>query len=250
MKFIGIIPARYASTRFPGKPLVDIKGKTMIQRTYERASQALDVVYVATDDERIRQAVIGFGGNVAMTSAEHKTGTDRLLEAIAVIEKKRNEKFDVVLNIQGDEPFINAKQLHLLTGSFTPKTQIATLVKPISDNAEIFDENRPKVVFTKTKKALYFSRSPIPFVRGSDKKNWIDKYSFHRHLGMYAYRRDILEEIYKLEQSPIELAESLEQNRWLENGFEIHVEITLHESPAVDTPADLQKILDSDLIFD
>jgi 3-deoxy-manno-octulosonate cytidylyltransferase (CMP-KDO synthetase) len=243
MKFIGIIPARYASTRFPGKPLVDIAGKTMIQRVYEQSSKAIDTVIVATDDKRIEKAVIGFGGKVVMTSKKHKSGTDRCNEAVEKYIEETGESFDVVVNIQGDEPFIQPEQLKNVMSCFkTKSTQIATLVKPINNSEDILNKNKPKVVLNTKSEAIYFSRSPIPFVRGPKVADWVKKHQFYKHIGLYAYRIDILKKITELEQTPLEIAESLEQLRWIENGYKIKVEQTEFESIAIDTKQDLKKI--------
>jgi 3-deoxy-manno-octulosonate cytidylyltransferase (CMP-KDO synthetase) len=239
-KYIGIIPARYASTRFPGKPLAIIQGKPMIQRVYEQASKVLDRVYVATDDERIFKAVKEFGGRVTMTSTSHSSGTDRCAEAVTRVEKELGEQFDVVLNIQGDEPFIEPQQISLLMECFEQQqTQIATLVKIASLPDEVFNPNRPKVVLGSDQQALYFSRSPIPFVRGADKEDWFGSAIFYLHIGLYAFRKDVLHEITKLPQSALEKAESLEQLRWLENGFRIAVRTTTYDSFGIDTPEDM-----------
>ncbi len=244
MDFIGIIPARFASTRFPGKPLVDINGKTMIERVYEQAKKALEYVYVATDDERIANEVHRFGGRVVMTSEKHQSGTDRVAEAIEIIRKETKENFDVVINIQGDEPFIQPKQIEEIKTCFdNPLTKIATLVKKIENTEDIFDVNKPKVIFNKKMQAIYFSRSPIPYLRGTEKEQWHLKHDFYKHIGMYAYKIKTLKELTELEQSPLELAESLEQLRWIENGYAIYVAITKFDSFGVDTPEDLRKIL-------
>lgn len=243
MKFIGIIPARYASTRFPGKPLADIDGKPMIQRVYEQVKIVLDDVVIATDDSRIEEAVKAFGGEVIMTSSKHQSGTDRIAEAIEKIEAESSENYQVIINIQGDEPFIQPEQILALKDCFkTPSTQIATLIKTIENSEEIFDMNKVKVVVSKNLRALYFSRSPIPFLRGSEKKDWMKKQTYYKHIGMYAYRRDTLNEITKLPQSSLEIAESLEQLRWLENEYVIQTEITKHESIGIDTPEDLERV--------
>lgn len=243
MKFIGIIPARYASTRFPGKPLADINGKTMIQRVYEQVKLVLDDVVVATDDSRIEEAVKAFGGEVVMTSTEHQSGTDRIAEAIEKIEVESSENYQVIINVQGDEPFIQPEQILALKACFKiPSTQIATLVKAIENQDEIFDMNKVKVVLSKNKRALYFSRSPIPFLRSEKKENWLKKQTYYKHIGMYAYRKDALNEITKLAQSPLEISESLEQLRWLENEYVIKTDITEHESIGIDTPEDLERI--------
>jgi 3-deoxy-manno-octulosonate cytidylyltransferase (CMP-KDO synthetase) len=244
MEFVGIIPARYASTRFPGKPLVDIGGKTMIQRVYEQASKALKWVYVATDDDRIAENVKSWGGRVVMTSSEHKSGTDRCSEAIKKIQIVEDEvKFDVVINIQGDEPFIKPEQLRLLKSTFEdPNVNIATLAKRIEDKDDIFNPNVVKVIIDKELQAIYFSRSPIPYIRNEQPENWLTAYPFLKHIGIYAYRVVTLRQITLLSPSAIELAESLEQNRWIENGYRISVETTKFETVAIDTPEDLEKI--------
>lgn len=249
MKFLGIIPARYASTRFPGKPLADINGKPMIQKVYEQAVLALEHVWVATDDLRIENKVQDFGGNVVITSSDHQSGTDRIAEAVSKIEAKLKIKFDVIINIQGDEPFIQPEQISQLKKCFEqPSTQIATLIKPITESKEIFDPNKVKALISKDMRALYFSRSPIPFVRGSEEEKWIEKTTFYKHIGMYAYKHDVLMEVTKLEQSSLELAESLEQLRWLENGYYIQTDITLHESIGIDTPEDLKRVRELGLL--
>ena len=245
MNFVGIIPARFASTRFPGKPLADINGKTMIQRVYEQASIALEHVYVATDDKRIEDEINRFGGNVIITSGKHQSGTDRLAEAIEMIHKKHTEKFDVIINIQGDEPFIKPEQIKEIQTCFeNPLTKIATLIKKIENNEDIFDVNKPKVIINKKMQAIYFSRSPIPFLRNIENDIWHTKHVFYKHVGMYAYKVKTLQELTELEQSPLELAESLEQLRWIENGYAIYTAITKFDSIGVDTPEDLKKILE------
>lgn len=244
MQFIGIIPARYASTRFPGKPLADIGGKTMIQRVYEQASKALDTVYVATDDERIAQNIESFGGKYVMTSKDHKSGTDRCSEAIKKIQMDEPEKkFDVIINIQGDEPFIKPEQLRLLMSCFVDENvQIATLAKPIEEEEELFNPNIVKVIRNKDSNAIYFSRSTIPYIRNEDKSNWLKSFGFLKHIGIYAYKTLTLKQLTLLQPSSLELAESLEQNRWLENGYAIYVEPTKFETLAIDTPEDLEKV--------
>lgn len=256
MKFIGIIPARYASKRLPGKPLINISGKPMIQRVYERASKVLDTVFVATDDERIEKAVLNFQGKVIMTSKNHKTGTDRCAEAIDKIHQSLNKKFDVIINIQGDEAFIHTEQIKKIMECFhSQSTQIATLIKPIKNSEEIFNPNKVKVVINNNKEAIYFSRSPIPCIRNAEKEDlpggicgtsipqgWIKQHQFYEHIGLYAYKYDTLKKITKLPQSTLELAESLEQLRWIENGYKIKVEITEYESISIDTEGDLKKI--------
>lgn len=245
MKFIGIIPARYASTRFPGKPLADMAGKPMIQRVYEQVKDVLDAVCVATDDVRIEGAVKAFGGNVVMTSESHRSGTDRCFEAYS----KVGEGFDIVINIQGDEPFIHPEHVETIKGCFSDgNTEIATLVKPFKadDDFEstLFNPNSPKVVVNKRGEAMYFSRSIIPYIRGKKYTDWLPNHVFYKHIGMYAYRADILREITQLPQSTLELAESLEQLRWLENGYRIKVGITEQETIGIDTPEDMQKALE------
>ncbi|MCD8176946.1 MAG: 3-deoxy-manno-octulosonate cytidylyltransferase [Tannerellaceae bacterium] len=245
MKFIGIIPARYASTRFPGKPLADMDGKPMIQRVYEQVQQALDKVIVATDDTRIEQAVMQFGGEVVMTSPDHKSGTDRCYEAFV----KAGNGYDVIINIQGDEPFIHREQIEALKECFdSPEIDIATLVKPFkaTDDFEkdLFNPNSPKVVLNKNREALYFSRSVIPYVRGKNHLEWLQNHTFYKHIGLYGYRAHVLSEITRLPQSTLELAESLEQLRWLENGYKIKAGITQHETIGIDTPEDMERALE------
>ncbi len=243
MKFLGIIPARFASTRFPGKPLVDMLGKPMIQRVYERVKDLLDDVYVATDDHRIYDAVTAFGGKVLMTSSWHKSGTDRCYEAYTQI----GMPFDVVINIQGDEPFISEDQIETIKQCFNdPTTQIATLVKPFDPNdgfEALFNPNSPKVVINKRMQAMYFSRSVIPYVRGKDHNEWLHVHDYYKHIGLYAYKSEVLKEITSLPQSTLEIIESLEQLRWLENGYIIKVGITNSESIGIDTPEDLEKAI-------
>jgi 3-deoxy-manno-octulosonate cytidylyltransferase (CMP-KDO synthetase) len=242
--FLGIIPARYHSSRFPGKPLVDIAGKSMVRRVYEQASSLLEQVVVATDDPRIETAVMDFGGNVFLTSPEHASGTDRCAEALEMFIAEHNRIVDVVLNIQGDEPFIQPEQIqHLMTCFNDPSTQIATLAKVIEYTEELNDPNITKVVCNLRQEALYFSRSPLPYIRGKERSEWIRDHRFLKHIGMYAYQTDILREITRLTPSELELAESLEQNRWLENGYRIHVKTTEYDSFSIDTPADLEKIV-------
>jgi 3-deoxy-manno-octulosonate cytidylyltransferase (CMP-KDO synthetase) len=245
MKFIGIIPARYASTRFPGKPLADMLGKPMIERVYEQVKDVLDAVYVATDDERIEEAVKQFGGNAIMTSPNHRSGTDRCYEAYCKI----GSGFDVVINIQGDEPFIQPKQIETLKACFESEdVQIATLVKPFDANGDfestLFNANSPKVVLNKNNEAMYFSRSIIPYIRGKKYDEWLPNHIFYKHIGLYGYRAETLKEITHLPQSTLELAESLEQLRWLENGYKIKVGITDLETIGIDTPADMQRAIE------
>ena len=253
MKFIGIIPARYASTRFPGKPLAEICGKTVIRRVYEQASKALDTVVVATDDERIYNAVESFGGKVVMTRPDHRCGTDRCLEAYNGITtpfwREQNDTDTVIINIQGDEPFIQPEQIEALMACFdSPETQIATLVRPYTAQdtlADLENPNTPKVAWSQaTGEALLFSRSVIPYLRGVDKSEWLQRGSFYRHIGLYAYRADVLAKITKLDPSPIEKAESLEQMRWLENGYKIRIGITDTPTIGIDTPEDLEKAIE------
>ena len=243
MNFIGIIPARYASTRFPGKPLADMMGKPMIQRVYERVAGLLDEVVVATDDERIYNAVIGFGGKVTMTSPDHQSGTDRCFEAYTKTQSEHPD--DVIINIQGDEPFIQASQIELLKNCFKDEeTQIATLVKPFDvedDFDSLFNPNTPKVVLNAKQQAIYFSRSVIPYVRGMHHVEWLKTQTFYKHIGLYAYKAEVLKAITSLPQSILEKAESLEQLRWIENGYTIKVGITHEETIGIDTPEDLEK---------
>jgi 3-deoxy-manno-octulosonate cytidylyltransferase (CMP-KDO synthetase) len=241
MNFIGIIPARYESTRFPGKPLVMIGDKPMIQWVFENAAKALKNVWVATDDDRIFDAVQQFGGNAVKTLSTHQSGTDRCAEAALKLSKKID--FDVVINIQGDEPFIQPTQIELLKLCFVSETDIATLVKQIETEDELFNPNRPKVVLDNNQNALYFSRSPIPFVQGEEKKEWHKKNKFWAHIGMYAYKKDVLQKITKLEPGKLELTESLEQLRWLENRFRIKTAKTNVQSIGIDTPEDLENAL-------
>ncbi len=245
MRFIGIIPARYASTRFPGKPLAMLGDKPMIQRVYEQARKALDEVVVATDDERIYQAVEQFGGRAIMTRKDHKCGTDRCLEAFdrSASGVNKDDKETVIINIQGDEPFIQPEQIEAIKACFP--TEIATLVKPFTEEdglAALENPNTPKVVFSReTGNALLFSRSVIPYLRGIDRQDWLKQHKHYKHIGMYAYRADILREITRLPQTEAELAESLEQLRWLENGYQIRVAETNVQSIGIDTPEDLEK---------
>lgn len=238
MKFVGIIPARYASSRFPGKPLAILGGKMVIERVYMQVKEALKDVYVATDDERIYKAVKSFHGNVIMTNNKHKSGTDRICEAI----DKIGEKYDVVINIQGDEPFIQASQIKTVIDCFDDsQTQIATLGKRFGKIEDVQNPNSPKIVLDNNNYAMYFSRSPIPFIRGKETKEWLANFPFLKHIGLYAYKTEVLKEISKLQQSPLEIAESLEQLRWLQNGYKIKVGITDIETIGIDTPEDLQK---------
>lgn len=238
----GIIPARYASTRFPGKPLALISGKTMIERVYTQARKSLDAVYVATDDERIFNTVMNFGGSAVMTSDRHRSGTDRCAEAAGIIQKLTGRKTDIIINIQGDEPFLKPDQINQLVSCFSDRSvEIATLVKKIDPGENLFNPNHPKVVVDLFGNALYFSRSAIPYVRDAGENDWLTRHIFFRHIGIYAYRTEVLEKITRLPPSPLEKAESLEQNRWLENGFRIRTAVTEFDSFSIDTPADLQK---------
>lgn len=238
MKFIGIIPARYASTRFPGKPLALLGGKTVIQHVYEKVAAVLEAAYVATDDERIYDVVKSFGGQVVMTRTDHKSGTDRIEEAI----EKIGGEWDVVVNVQGDEPFVAKSQLDTICHCFDdPTTQIATLGKPFESMEAVQNPNSPKIVVDNMGFAMYFSRSVIPYVRGKEKSSWLTHYPFLKHLGIYAYRKDVLRQITQLPQSSLEIAESLEQLRWLQNGFKIKVGTTNVETVGIDTPQDLER---------
>jgi len=242
MNSIGIIPARYASTRFPAKPLVEIRGKSMIQRVYEQAkkSSALDYVVVATDDQRIFEVVRAFGGEVVMTSKDHQSGTDRCLEAVQQLKID----FDVVVNIQGDEPFISPNQINLILSCFTQEnTEIATLVKRIEDAKTLWDPNKPKVVMDDDDFAILFSRQCIPYLRGTEKGEWNEVFNFYKHIGMYAYRIETLREICALKTSRLEKAENLEQLRWIESGYRIKTAITEEEAFSIDTPEDLDELL-------
>ncbi len=244
MKFIAIIPARYASTRFPGKPLAMLGDKTVIQHVYEQVSRQLDDVCVATDDERIYQHVLSWGGKAVMTSPNHKSGTDRIEEAMEKIEQA-GETFDVVVNVQGDEPFIQPEQIETVCRQFDDAdTQIATLgIRFGSDWDAIKNQNSPKIVIDNRGFAMYFSRSVVPFCRGKKEEEWSAAFPFLKHIGMYAYRRGVLREVTKLPQSSLELAESLEQLRWLQNGYKIKVGETTTETIGIDTPEDLEKAI-------
>lgn len=245
MKFIAIIPARYASTRFPGKPLALLAGKPIIQHVYERVSKVIAHTFVATDDERIKAVVEGFGGHVVMTSPNHPSGTDRCYEAFT---KVTDTEADVIINVQGDEPFIDATQLQSLMACFDDaSTDIATLVKPFAPEAGIEalkNPNSPKVVLDAQKRALYFSRSVIPYLRGIPEEEWLSRHTFYKHIGLYAYRAEILRKITAMPQGVLERAESLEQLRWLEAGMTIRVGTTDIETIGIDTPEDLAKAED------
>jgi 3-deoxy-manno-octulosonate cytidylyltransferase (CMP-KDO synthetase) len=241
MKTLAIIPARFQSTRFPGKPLAVLGDKPVIQHVYERVVEIIKDAIVATDDERIFFAVTKFGGKAVMTQTSHKSGTDRCYEAYTKI----GFDTDIIINIQGDEPFIHRTQLKQLISVFhNDDIDIATLVKPFSKTdrfSVLANPNSPKVVISPTKKALYFSRSVVPFVRNIPQEDWIQHITFYKHIGIYGYKPQVLKEITALKQSPLELAESLEQLRWLENGYGIGVEITDYETIGIDTPEDLEK---------
>lgn len=241
MNILAIIPARYQSTRFPGKPLIQIAGKSMIQRVYEQASKAVQNVVVATDDERIFDEVKKFNGQVVITSTNHKTGTDRCVEALKIFSEQKKQSFDIVINVQGDEPLVSPIAIQNLTKLFkNQNVNIGTLANKHPYSEELNNPNRIKLTLDKNNKAIAFSRSLIPFIR--EEKN-IKKISFYSHIGIYAFRTHILKEVSKLEISMLEIAESLEQNRWIENGFSVHVHITDYQSIPIDTPEDLQKIL-------
>ncbi len=241
MKYIAIIPARYASTRFPAKPLAILGGKPVIRRVYEQVAGVMDETIVATDDERIYDAVLAFGGKAEMTSTAHRSGTDRCWEAY----RNHGGDYDIVVNVQGDEPFIQRSQLEAIKRCFdNPATDIATLVKPFTEAdglAALENPNSPKVVLDKDSRAIYFSRSVIPYLRGIDKSEWLAKHTFYKHIGIYAFRTDVLRQVTALPQSSLEKAESLEQLRWLENGYRIGVGISDVETIGIDTPDDLAR---------
>lgn len=238
---LGVIPARYASTRFPGKPLIDIQGKSMIQRVYEQARKAhkLTDIVVATDDERIFNHVKSFGGKAVMTLPNHPSGTDRCYE----VHKSIGKEFTYVINIQGDEPFIDPSQIDLLAQLCDGKTELATLMIPVDSHEVLFDTGEVKITMNNQQEALYFSREVIPHIKGVDKKEWHRHFQYYRHVGLYAYRADILEQITRLMPSDLEKAESLEQLRWLENGFKIKLAVTDFDSHCIDTPEDVEKVL-------
>lgn len=241
MKILGIIPSRYGSTRFPGKPLIEIDGKTMIQRVYEQAkkSRSLAEVIVATDDARISEHVNSFGGHVMMTSTSHESGTDRCAEVVGSLE----EQYDVAINIQGDEPYINPLQIDQLCACFDDaKTEIATLVKEITTREELWNPNRPKVEITKDNFAKMFSRNPIPSLKNKAEQDWVKEHTFYKHIGIYGYKTVVLEEISRLSPSPLEKKERLEQLRWIENNYAIKIAKTSLEAIAIDSPEDLERI--------
>ena len=249
-KVLGIIPSRYASTRFPGKPLANIKGKSMVQRVYEAASKTINMIVVATDDERIYKHVSGFGGKAVMTSTEHRSGTDRCVEALDIFSARYDFVPDIVVNIQGDEPFLHPDDIKKLHSCFdADNCQIATLVKQILNYDDLHNPNNPKVVIGTSNQALYFSRSPIPFFRNAEPIKWSLQHKYYKHIGLYGYRTKVLREVAQLPQSRLELAESLEQLRWIENGYSIHVAETEIETPSVDTPEDLEAILNNPELF-
>jgi len=237
----GIIPARYGSTRFPGKPLAILGSKPVIQHVFEKCAMVLQNVYVATDDERILNTVKGFGGNAVMTSSLHRSGTDRCAEAVEIIEKTTGLKTDVVINIQGDEPFIKPKHIELLASCFDdPSVEIATLIRRVKPEENIFDENHPKVVVNIFGDAIYFSRSVIPFIRDAEKSEWNFRHNYYKHIGIYAFRKETLLAITSLPPGTLEITESLEQNRWIENGYKIRTAVTDWDNISIDTPADLE----------
>ena len=243
MKIAGIIPARYASSRFPGKPLAIIHNKPMIQHVYEQASKVdqLDELIVATDDPRIEKVVKEFGGKVMMTKPTHSSGTERCAEVQKTLKHSGN-LFDIIINIQGDEPFIDPKQIDLVASCFKEENvQIATLAKKIDNEKELFDPNIVKIITDINDKAIYFSRQTLPYFRSQQIENWIQLSAHYKHIGIYAYHSAILEEIVTLRKTPLEEAESLEQLRWIENGYAIKVKKTSIESYAVDVPEDLSK---------
>lgn len=242
MNIIGIIPARYGSSRFPGKPLVDIDGKSMIQRVFEQSSKSklISRVVIATDDERIMAHVREFGGDVMMTSPQHVSGTDRCAE---IIRNENGTKWNVVINIQGDEPYIQPEQIDILCRCFeSPDVSIATLVKEIKTSDELFNHNNVKVVLNKNNEAIYFSRAPVPYCRNYPDQEWIRHHTYYKHIGIYAYRTGILLELARLPKTKLEITESLEQLRWIENGYKVKAELTSFESIAIDTPDDLLRL--------
>ena len=241
MRVAGIIPVRFQSTRFPGKALVDIQGKSMVQRVYQQAShtKGLDKVVVATDHHKIFEHVQEFGGNVCMTSEHHPSGTDRCREAL----EQMDETFDFVVNIQGDEPFINPRQIEELIQGLSPSVQIATQARIIEDPQKLLDPNCVKVIMNPQGQAIYFSRTPIPYQRNVPQDLWLDQFTYYQHIGLYAYHRDALQQITELPVSPLEKAEGLEQLRWLENSFSIKVLTTEYYADGIDTPEDLEKAL-------
>jgi 3-deoxy-manno-octulosonate cytidylyltransferase (CMP-KDO synthetase) len=242
LQFAGIIPARYASSRFPGKPLALIGNKPMVQRVYDQASKLLPQVWIATDDKRIFDVVSDFGGKVIMTSPDHLSGTDRCAEAITKIMAESGNKIDVVVNIQGDEPFIKPEQISLLMECFSDENvELATLVRKVVPGEDIFNPNQPKVILNLIGDAIYFSRAAIPYLRDAENSLWSKMHTYYKHIGLYAYRTETLKKITRLSRSSLEISESLEQNRWLENGYHIRTAITDWESIGIDTPDDLER---------
>ncbi len=240
MKILGVIPARHASSRFPGKPLADLLGKSMVQRVYLQCqkSKLLNEIVVATDHADIVKHVRDFGGHVCMTSDQHPSGTDRCYEAFLL----QQSPFDFIVNIQGDEPFIDPHQIDLLCTSLDHSTELATLIQKIMTLEQLLSPNEAKVVFNNNKEAMYFSRAPIPFVQPTAQESLLSNANYYRHVGLYAYRHDILKKITQLPVSKLEIAESLEQLRWIENGFKIKtVETDSEEGMCIDTPEDLEK---------
>lgn len=244
LKFAGIIPARYASSRFPGKPVAIIGGKPMVQRVYEQTMKSIETVYVATDDHRIFDIVLKFGGNAVMTSPDHMSGTDRCAEAVDKIAELTGKRIEVVINIQGDEPFIRPEQIDLLKSCFRKRNvKIATLIRETVPGEDVFNPDQPKVVIDSEGNAIYFSRAAIPYIRDVDNAAWSEKYVFFKHIGIYAYRTETLRQITSLKRSPLEKAENLEQNRWIENGYKIRTAVTDWESIGIDTPDDLKRAI-------
>ena len=243
MKILGVIPARYESTRFPGKVLADIKGKSMVQRVYEQAIKCPQIndVVIATEDPIVMDHVQGFNGKAVLTSESHASGTDRCYEAL----KTQGGEYDYIINIQGDEPFIDPRQITELASLLDGEVELATLVKKITTNDELFNVGEVKTVFNKNMEALYFSRHPIPYYRNAGELDWLRKQDYYKHIGIYAYRSDVLERISRLLVSSLEKAESLEQLRWLENGLVIKLAVTTYESVCIDTKEDLAKVLES-----
>lgn len=241
MEILGIIPARFASTRFPGKPLIEIMGKSMLQRVYEQAkkSESLKEVIIATDDDRIKTHAESFGAKVVITKADHPSGTDRCYEVL----QSTNNKYEYIINIQGDEPFIDPCQIDLLASVCDAKTELATLMIKCNSHDILFDKGEVKITLNNNKEALYFSRNVIPFIKNVNEKEWHKHFTYYRHVGMYAYHADVLEKITKLEPSSLEKAESLEQLRWLENGFKIKCVETSFDSHCIDTPEDIEKVI-------
>jgi len=242
MKILGVIPSRYASTRFPGKPLVLIGNKTMVQTVYTQVSKAkqIDKVYVATDHKQIEAHIQDFGGNVMMTSEHHRNGTERIFELVS----RLSEEYDAVVNIQGDEPFIQPEQIDLLCEAISQDhVDIATLAKKISIEEELFSPDVVKLVFNEKRKAHYFSRQPIPYVRSVEQKDWISQFNFYKHIGLYAYKTKVLKQLVELAPSHLEQAESLEQLRWLEAGYNIYIRETQLETFGIDRPEDIEKAL-------